>query len=141
MIQFKHRALGCLLVAVAVTAADRAAQAQAKYPDRTIKFVSPYSPGGVTDVFSRLIGVKLGESWGASHVVENISGAGGNLGTQSVARAAPDGYTLLMGGIGTHAVNPTLFKAPGFDPIKDFVPVIRVIETEGMLVEIGRAHV
>jgi tripartite-type tricarboxylate transporter receptor subunit TctC len=134
MVQLKLRAFACLLAALFVVSADRAAQAQAKYPERTIKFVSPYSPGGVTDVFSRLIGIKLGESWGATHVVENISGAGGNLGTQSVARAAPDGYTLLMGGIGTHAVNPTLFKAPGFDPIKDFAPVIRVIETEGMLV-------
>jgi len=112
----KQCAAAAMAAAVLVSAGTAAAQ---EYPARTIRVVVGYSPGGGSDVISRVLAKKLTESWGQSVVVDNRPGAGGILGTEIVARAAPDGYTI--GTIpSTHAINPSLFKKLPYDPVKDF---------------------
>jgi tripartite-type tricarboxylate transporter receptor subunit TctC len=93
----------------------------------------PFPPGGFSDVFGRIIGSKMNESWGQQVIVDNRPGAGGNIGADIVAKAAPDGYTLVMGTIGTHAINATLFSKLPYDPVRDFTPVAFVVEAEGLL--------
>ena len=123
------------LVALAVLAAPAAATAQAPgYPNKAIKLVVPFAVGGIADTFARVIGQKLSDLWGQPVVVENRTGAGGNIGADLVAKSAPDGYTLLMSNIGTHAVNIHLMKSMPFDPVKDFVPIAHVLDAEGLLV-------
>jgi tripartite-type tricarboxylate transporter receptor subunit TctC len=97
------------------------AQAQ-RYPDKPIRFVVPFPPGGGTDILGRVIAPKLAEAIGQQVVVENRGGAGGNIGSEYVARAAPDGYTLLLGA-NTLAINATLYPKLAFDPVKDFAAV------------------
>jgi tripartite-type tricarboxylate transporter receptor subunit TctC len=125
--------LGAPLLAPFAARAQAQATAQA-YPSRPIKIISPFAVGGIADNFSRIIGVQLTRAWGQSVVVENRTGAGGNIGADIVAKSAPDGYTLVMGNNGTHAVNVSLFATMPFDPIRDFTPIARVIEAEGLLV-------
>src|SRR5262245_46957140 len=79
------------------------------YPVKPIRFIVPFPPGGIADVFSRVIGQKLNDAWGQAVIVENRPGAGGNIGAEAVAKAPPDGYTLGIGSIGTHAANWSLF--------------------------------
>ena len=114
-----------------VVAAPASAQ---DYPTRPVRLVAPFSPGGATDRLARLVSQKLGERWRQSVIVDNRPGAGGNIGAEVVARAAPDGYTLVMGSIGTHSVNVSLFSKLAYDPIRDFAPVALVMEAEGLLV-------
>lgn len=110
-------------------------QAQtSSYPDRQIKIISPFATGGIADTFSRVIAQGLSESWGQPVIVENKTGGGGNIGSDFVAKAAPDGYTLVMGNIGSHAVNPYLMKNMPYDPLRDFQPVAYVLDAEGLLV-------
>src|SRR5688500_11287253 len=104
------------------------------YPTKPIRFIVPFPVGGVADVFARVIGQKLNDAWGQPVVVENRAGAGGNIGAEAVAKAPPDGYMLVMGSIGTHAVNVSLFKKMPYDPVKDFAPVALVLEADGLLV-------
>ena len=111
----------------------QAAAAQ-NYPAKPIRFIVPFPAGGVADVFARVIGGKLNDAWGQQVVVENRTGAGGNIGADAVAKAQPDGYTLVMGSIGTHAVNVSLFKRMPYDAVKDFAPVALVLEADGLLV-------
>jgi len=99
------------------------AQAQTVYPNRPIVMVVPQAAGGTNDIVGRLVSQKLGEVMGGSVVVENRPGAGGNIGTQIAARAPKEGYTLLMTISSSQAINPALYKTPGFDPVKDFRPV------------------
>lgn len=113
--------LRCLMLLAAVLVGG-AAQADA-FPTQPVKFVVAFPPGGTTDILARVFAKKMSESWGQSVVVENRSGAGGIIGTESVARAAPDGHTILLGTIGTHAVNTSLYKKISYDPEKDFTPV------------------
>ena len=96
------------------------------YPFRTIHFVSAFAPGGTTDILARILAEKLREQVGQPVIVENRPGAGGNIGSNSVAKAAPDGYTLLMGASGPLAVNVSLFATMPFDPRRDFVPVVQI---------------
>lgn len=103
------------------------------YPNKPIRIVVPVAPGGIADYYSRVIGVKLQEAWGQPVVIENRAGGGGNIGADVVAKSAPDGYTLVMGFIGSHAVNPFLFTKMPYDPQRDFTPVAMVIEAEGLL--------
>jgi tripartite-type tricarboxylate transporter receptor subunit TctC len=100
-----------------------AAQAQGKFPDRTITIVVPSAPGGSTDFTARLIAEPLSRALGQPVVVDNRAGAAGNIGNQLVAKAKPDGYTLLLAYSGYQVGNPHLFKKAGWDPIKDFAPV------------------
>ena len=104
------------------------------YPAKPIKIIVPFAVGGIADTFSRVIAQKVQESWGQPVVVENKPGAGGNIGADLVAKSPPDGYTLVMGSIGTHAVNPHLVKSMPYDAQKDFVPIAHVLEAEGLLV-------
>jgi len=120
-------------MAVALLCCPFVAQAQ-QYPTKPIRIVVPFPPGGFSDVFSRIIGTKLHDAWGQQVVVDNRPGAGGNIGADIVAKAPPDGYTLVMGTIGTHAVNATLFSKLPYDPVRDFVAVAFVVEAEGLLV-------
>jgi tripartite-type tricarboxylate transporter receptor subunit TctC len=120
-------------IGAAALAPGGAALAQ-PYPSKPIKIIVPFAVGGIADTFARAIGAKLGETWGQPVVVENKPGAGGNIGADFVAKSPPDGYTLVMGNIGTHAVNQSLFKSMPFDTMKDFVPIAHVLDAEGLLV-------
>jgi len=122
-------------VAVAVTLfyASLCAFAQ-PYPNKPVNLVVPQTAGGTNDIVARLIAPSLGDALGASIVVENRPGAGGNIGTQSVARSAKDGYTLLLTINSAQAINPALYKNPGFDPINDFVPLYYIGATPYVLV-------
>ena len=100
-----------------------AADAAHDYPNRPIRFICPYNPGGAGDIFTRVVGQKLSEILGQPVVVDNRAGANGGIGTAMVAKAAPDGYTLVMGNSGPMTVNPNLYKNVPYDPIKDFTPI------------------
>jgi tripartite-type tricarboxylate transporter receptor subunit TctC len=103
------------------------AQAQARWvPDKPIRIVVPFAAGGSTDVTARLVGQALAERLGQTVVIDNRAGAGGNIGADVVAKAPPDGYTLLMGTVSTHAINPGLYRKMPYDPVRDFAPVGQV---------------
>lgn len=104
------------------------------YPSRPIRFVVPYPPGGSVDIAARAVGQKLSEAWGQPVVVDNRAGAGGNIGADLVAKSPADGYTLLMGAVATHAINPTLYGKIPYDPVKDFAPVALVVQVPNILV-------
>jgi tripartite-type tricarboxylate transporter receptor subunit TctC len=123
-------AAAVLLVAAAGAQAQAPAQA---WPTKPIRIVVPVATGGIADNYSRVIGRKLTETWGQPVIVENRAGGGGNIGADVVAKAPPDGYTLLMGFIGPNAVNQFLFKSMPFDTLKDFAPIAMVSEAEGLL--------
>ena len=104
------------------------------YPGKPIRLIVPFSTGGLADQFARALGQKLSEALSQPVVVENRTGAGGNIGADLAAKAAPDGYTLVMGNLGTHAVNEFLFSNMPFNAQRDFQPVALVLETEALLV-------
>ncbi len=111
------------------------AQGQATdYPSKPIKFVVPYPPGGPLDTMARLLAEKAKSSLGQQVVVENKPGAGGNIGADLVAKASPDGYTLVMGAVATHAINPWLYSSIPYDPVKDFAPVMLVASVPNVLI-------
>ena len=112
-----------VLGAVFTAACGLCAQAQGKFPDRPITIVVPSSPGGSTDFTARLMAEPLSRALGQPVIVDNRAGAAGNIGNQWVAKAKPDGYTLLLAYSGYQVGNPHLFKKAGWDPIKDFTPV------------------
>jgi tripartite-type tricarboxylate transporter receptor subunit TctC len=123
---------GCLLAVVAaVTVCDAAAQT---YPARSIRFIVPFSPGGASDTAARIVGQKLSERWGQQVVVENRPGAGGTIGTDLAAKAAPDGYTLLMGSSTELVVNPHLYPKLTYNTLRDFVPVALIASTPLLVV-------
>jgi tripartite-type tricarboxylate transporter receptor subunit TctC len=104
------------------------------FPSKTVKLVVPFPAGGPLDATGRTIGQKLTEAWGQSVIVENKPGAGGNIGADYVAKSAPDGYTVVMGALSTHAVNPSLYPKMPFDAQKDFAPITLVAVTPNVLV-------
>jgi len=104
------------------------------YPAKPIHFIVPYPAGGPLDTVARLLGQKVAESVREPVIVENKPGAGGNIGADFVAKSAPDGYTILMGAVATHAINPTLYAHIPYDPVKDFAPVTQVASTPNVLV-------
>lgn len=109
------------------------AQAQ-EWPARNVTVIVPFSAGGTTDMFARLITAHLQQKYGGSFIVENRAGAGGNIGAGAVAKAPNDGYTLLVGTVSTHAINPFLYKNLPFNPEKDFQPVTLIARLPNMLV-------
>src|SRR5467141_2798643 len=125
-----HAVKACALAALAISAS---AQAQV-YPAKPIRMIVAYPPGGGTDIVGRMVAQKLGETLGQSVLVENRGGASGNIGTELAARAAPDGYTILMGNVAPNAINVSLFKDLPFDPVADFAPVSLVASTPNILV-------
>lgn len=114
----------CLLALLASLALTPSAFAQT-YPAKPVKIVVPFSPGTAADIVARRLGAALSQMWGQGVVVENLAGAGGNIGAGAVAKATPDGYTLLMLGI-NHAINPSLYKEVPYDLARDFRPIARV---------------
>ena len=125
--------VGVAAVAVGSSAASPVA-AQAAYPSKPVIMIVPQAPGGTNDIIARLVGAELGTRLGQSFVVENRPGAGGNIGTQSAARATADGYTLLMTISSTQAINPSLYKKVPFDPVKDFDPIAPIASVPNVLV-------
>ncbi len=124
-------ALGTLLAALGLLFAVPAA---AEYPDRPIRLVVPFPAGGGADNLARTIMPRVAQELGTTIVIDNRPGAGGNVGAEFVARAAPDGYTLLYGTNGTHAINRSLYAALSFDPVRDFAPVSRMTQIAALLV-------
>jgi tripartite-type tricarboxylate transporter receptor subunit TctC len=122
------------VLATAIPLLFAAAQAQAAWPERPITLVVPYTPGGVTDALARVVAAALSERLKEPVVVDNRAGGGANIGAALVARANPDGYTLLMGSAATHAINVSLYKKLSYDPIKDFAPISLVAEVPNVLV-------
>ena len=122
------------LGALATLTLGRGVFAQAAYPDKPVRLVVAFAPGGFTDIVGRLTAAKLSEALGQQVFVDNKAGAGGIIGTEVGAKAAPDGYTLLLGTISTHAMNPHLYKSLSYDPVKDFAPVARVATSPNILV-------
>lgn len=104
------------------------------YPSRPIRIVVPFAAAGTTDILARAVGYELQKSMGQNVIIDNRPGAGGNVGADIVAKAAPDGYTLLMGTVGTHAINQSLYPKLSFDPIRDFAPVTLVASVPNVLV-------
>ncbi|HYL89242.1 MAG TPA: tripartite tricarboxylate transporter substrate binding protein, partial [Burkholderiales bacterium] len=102
------------------------ADAQESYPSKPVRILVSFAAGGPTDQVARIVGAKLTDLLGQTFIVENKTGAGGNIGADVVAKAAPDGYTLLMATVSTHAINPGLYKNMPYDPLKDFAPVMQV---------------
>lgn len=121
-----YRAGGALLALSLLAAGQSAAAAASGYPDRPIRLIVPFGAGGTTDILARAVGQALSETLGQSIVVENHPGANGNIGTGLVARAAPDGYTLLLEADGTMVINPNLYAQLPFRPEQDLAPVSRV---------------
>jgi len=123
-----------LFAVLLVVAAAQTAFAQSSYPNRPVKIVVGFTPGTAPDLAARILADRFAEVWGTPFVVENIPGAGSNIGTDRVAKAAADGYTLLMGGNSALVINPSLFETLPFDPIKDFAPISQVFIAANVLV-------
>jgi tripartite-type tricarboxylate transporter receptor subunit TctC len=115
-------ALSCALLSSFAAAAASQNNAQ-DYPNRPVRWIVPFAPSGPTDLMSRAVAEKLSQRMGQQFVVDNRSGAGGNIGAEVVSKSAPDGYTLMIGHVGTHAINATLYPKLGFDPVNDFTPI------------------
>lgn len=129
----RRMALALGLSAASLLAAGAQATAQ-QFPDRPVTLVVPFAAGGSTDVVARIIAQKMSDDLGQQVVVENVAGAGGNIGADRVARAEPDGYTILMGTVATHALNPLILKTKPYDPEKDFTPVSLLVVVPNVLV-------
>ena len=129
-----RRTLLAALAASLAAALAPVAFAQPAYPTKPIRIVVPFPPGGTTDILARAAAQKMTEAWKEKAVVDNRPGAGGNIGAELVAKAPADGYTLLMGTVGTHAINASLYAKMPYDHVKDFAPVILVAAVPNVLV-------
>ena len=125
------KAIARLLSVLVLCLASQTSAVAQEYPSQIIRMVVPYPPGGVVDITGRLLAQQLSKQLGVTVIVENKPGAGGTIGANAVARAAPDGYTILLSGAATHAFAPWMYKDLPYDPLKDFVPITQV--TEGPL--------
>ena len=110
------------------------AHSQTAWPSKPVKIVVPFAPGGTTDILARAMAPELSKAFGQSFIVENRAGAGGNLGSDIVAKSAPDGYTILMGTVGTHGINVALYEKMPFDPVKDFAPITLIAGVPNVMV-------
>jgi tripartite-type tricarboxylate transporter receptor subunit TctC len=129
----ERRLLGRAALSLALIAPALAA-AQAGWPTKPVRIVVPFAAGGTTDILARALAPELQKAFGQPFVVDNKPGAGGNNGAAEVAKAAGDGYTLLMGTVGTHAINAALYPKMPYDPVKDFVPITLVAGVPNVLV-------
>jgi tripartite-type tricarboxylate transporter receptor subunit TctC len=130
----RRRLMALLLSGCLAGLVGQSAMAADPYPNRPIRLVVPFAAGGTTDILARAVAAELAKLPGWNMVVDNKPGAGGNIGTDIVAKAAPDGYTLLMGTVGTHGINQSLYGRLPFDPIKDFAPITEVAAVPNVLV-------
>jgi tripartite-type tricarboxylate transporter receptor subunit TctC len=126
-----RRGVWSLVLALAAGAGATVAVAQ-DYPAKPVRFIVPFPPGGATDAFARILGQKMNESWGQQVVIDNRPGAGGNIAAELVAKSPPDGYTIIIVGM-SHAVNVSLYRRIGYDPVRDFAPVTQVASVESFL--------
>ena len=108
--------------------------AQTGWPTKPVKIVVPFAPGGTTDILARAVAPELSKAFGQPFVVENRTGAGGNIGADAVAKSAPDGYTLLLGTVGTHGINKALYAKMPYDSEKDFAPITLVAGVPNVMV-------
>ena len=129
-----RRLVLCALAFGAALLAAAPAAAQSAWPNRPVRIVVPFPAGGTTDIRARAIAPELSKAFGQQFIVDNRAGAGGNVGAELVARAPADGYTLLMGTVGTHGINRALYNKLPFDPIKDFAPVTLVAGVPNVMV-------
>lgn len=113
-----------LFLAYSVTFGGLSPSLGQSFPDRPITLIVPFAAGGSTDLVARVVATKMSSDFGKQVVVENVGGAGGSLGAERVARAKPDGYTILMGTVATHALNPLMLKKKPYDAEKDFAPIL-----------------
>jgi tripartite-type tricarboxylate transporter receptor subunit TctC len=123
-----------VIAAVAALATVTAVQAQDKWPAKPITYIVPFGPGGTTDVLARLVTIKAGPALGTSFVIENKPGAGGSMGSDYTAKAAPDGYTIQGGTISSHAINVSLYSKLPYDPVKNFQPITMIGSMPNILV-------
>src|SRR5262249_10012812 len=123
-----------LAAALCVALCAGPALAQASYPEKPLRLLSGFPAGGPSDIVARLVGDKLGEALGKPIVVEDVTGASGNIASERVAKSAPDGYTLLMGTSGMIVVNPSLYQKLTFDPVKDLAPIVEICVQPNFLV-------
>jgi len=128
---FKNKMVTALSLGIALAVCG---VVHAAYPERSVTIVVPYPPGGTTDLLARLVSMKLTKSLGQTFIVENKPGAGGQIGTLAVARAKPDGYTLVMGTINTHGINAAMYKKLSYRTVEDFAPVIIVADTPNVMI-------
>ncbi|MBK4217444.1 tripartite tricarboxylate transporter substrate binding protein [Paracoccus caeni] len=128
MYSFTRRVALGMALAVGVAGA-----ALAEFPDRQVTLVIPFAAGGSTDVVGRIVADKMGENLGQQIIVQNVGGAGGSLGAGQVAQADPDGYTILMGTVATHALNPLILKQKPYDPVEDFAPISLLVLVPNVL--------
>jgi tripartite-type tricarboxylate transporter receptor subunit TctC len=131
--QFRLHLAGAAMAALTLVLIGARAQAQDNFPSHPVRMIIPFAAGGPTDIVGRIMGAKMGELLGQQIVVEDRAGAGGNIGADYVAKAVPDGYTLLMATVSTNAINPGLYTHMPYDPIRDFAPVGRVGVTPTLL--------
>ena len=129
-----RRLVSTTLLALFACAPLASVQAQGSWPTKPVRIVVPFAPGGTTDILARATAAELTKAFGQPFVVDNRAGAGGNIGTEVVAKAAPDGYTLLMGTVGTHGINKALYDKLAFDPVKDFAPITLVAGVPNVMV-------
>ena len=129
-----RRLVSSTLLVLLALAPVAGAQAQGNWPTKPVRIVVPFAPGGTTDILARATAAELTKAFGQPFVVDNRAGAGGNIGTEVVAKAAPDGYTLLMGTVGTHGINRALYDKLAFDPVKDFAPITLVAGVPNVMV-------
>ena len=123
----------CLAGVVFVVASMQPTLAQ-DYPAKAVRLIVPYAAGGTADMLARAIGQKIGQSFGQQVIIDNRPGAGGNIGADLAAKAAPDGYTLLMGTVATHAINPNLYPNMPYDAARDFAPIVLIATLPNLLV-------
>ncbi|MBP6894348.1 MAG: tripartite tricarboxylate transporter substrate binding protein [Pseudacidovorax sp.] len=129
----RRRLVAVASLAAVLLGAGGIAQAQDTWPTKTVRIVVPFAPGGTTDILARAVAPELSKAFGQQFIVDNRAGAGGNVGAEIVARSAPDGYTLLMGTVGTHGINRALYPKLPYDPIKDFVPITLVASVPNVM--------
>ena len=134
LIRAMGRTLGLVSVTAFSTLLALPSLAQSNWPTKPVKIVVPFAAGGTTDILARAIAPELSKAFGQAFVIENRGGAGGNIGADIVAKSPADGYTILMGTVGTHGINQSLYSKMPFDPIKDFAPITMVAGVPNVMV-------
>ena len=129
-----HARRGLMALAAALVLAAPTLQAQTAWPSKPVRIVVPFAPGGTTDILARAMAPELSRAFGQSFIVENRAGAGGNVGADLVAKSPADGYTFLMGTVGTHGINKALYGKLPYDPQKDFAPITLVAGVPNVMV-------
>ena len=123
-----------LLISAALFPATTLSWAQSGWPNKPVRIIVPFTAGGTTDILARALAPELGKAFGQTFIVDNKPGAGGNIGADMIAKSPPDGYNLLMGTVGTHAINAALFRKLPYDTLRDFAPVAFIGYTPTLLV-------